>query len=178
MKIGKITVRRSYKLSRIICDVISLAGAAVIVYMTERFINGGQAISGERAALSAIFPVLSLGVLAVYAVLTLKNHAFKRYNITKKNAQDIYDWYAFSVSLIKLPLLLIIFESILTFQEISLGIAVNMLNFRFILYIFLTAIIIRLAIHRVKTLSHEEKSTDVVHVRAAVVDENEEREKK
>ena len=178
MKIGKITVRRSYKPSRIICDVISLAGAAVIVYMTERFINGTQGLSGERAALAAIFPVLALGVLAAYAVLTLKSHAFKRYNITKKNAQDIYDWYAFSVSLIKLPLLLIIFESMLTFQEISLGIAVNLLNFRYILYIFLTAIIIRLAIHRVKTLSHEEKSTDVVHVRAAVVDENEEREKK
>ena len=178
MKIGKITVRRSYKPSRIICDVISLAGAAVIVYMTERFINGTQGLSGERAALAAIFPVLALGVLAAYAVLTLKSHAFKRYKITKKNAQDIYDWYAFSVSLIKLPLLLIIFESMLTFQEISLGIAVNLLNFRFILYIFLTAIIIRLAIHRVKTLSHEEKSTDVVHVRAAVVDENEEREKK
>lgn len=178
MKIGKITVRRSYKPSRIICDVISLAGAAVIVYMTERFINGTQGLSGERAALAAIFPVLALGVLAAYAVLTLKSHAFKRYNITKKNAQDIYDWYAFSVSLIKLPMLLIIFESMLTFQEISLGIAVNLLNFRFILYIFLTAIIIRLAIHRVKTLSHEEKSTDVVHVRAAVVDENEEREKK
>ena len=178
MKIGKITVRRSYKPSRIICDVISLAGAAVIVYMTERFINGTQGLSGERAALAAIFPVLALGVLAAYAVLTLKSHAFKRYNITKKNAQDIYDWYAFSESLIKLPLLLIIFESMLTFQEISLGIAVNLLNFRFILYIFLTAIIIRLAIHRVKTLSHEEKSTDVVHVRAAVVDENEEREKK
>lgn len=178
MKIGKITVRRSYKPSRIICDVISLAGAAVIVYMTERFINGTQGLSGERAALAAIFPVLALGVLAVYSVLVLKSHAFKRYKITKNNAQDIYDWYAFSVSLIKLPLLLIIFESMLTFQEISLGIAVNLLNFRFILYIFLTAIIIRLAIHRVKTLSHEEKSTDVVHVRAAVVDENEEREKK
>lgn len=178
MKICKITVRRSYKPSRIICDVISLAGAAVIFYMTERFINGTQGLSGERAALAAIFPVLALGVLAAYAVLTLKSHAFKRYKITKNNAQDIYDWYAFSVSLIKLPLLLIIFESMLTFQEISLGIAVNLLNFRFILYIFLTAIIIRLAIHRVKTLSHEEKSTDVVHVRAAVVDENEEREKK
>ena len=178
MKIGKITVRRSYKPSRILCDVISLAGAAVIVYMPERLINGTQGLSGERAALAAICPVLALGVVAAYAVLTLKSHAFKRYNITKKNAQDIYDWYAFSVSLIKLPLLLIIFESMLTFQEISLGIAVNLLNIRLILYIFLIVIIIRMAIHRIKTLSHEEKSTDVVHVRAAVVDENEEREKK
>ena len=178
MKIGKITVRRSYKPSRIICDVISLAGAAVIVYITERFINGTQGLTGDRVALSAIFPVLALGVLAVYAVLVLKSHAFKHYKITKKNAQEIYDWYAFSVSLIKLPLLLIIFESMLTFQEISLGIAVNLLNFRLILYIFLIAIIIRMTIHRIKTLSHEEKSTDVVHVRAAVVDENEEREKK
>ena len=178
MKIGKITVRRSYKPSRIICDIISLAGAAVIVYMTERFINGTQGLTGDRVALSAIFPVLALGVLAVYAVLVLKSHAFKKYKITKKNAQVIYDWYAFSVSLIKLPLLLIIFESMLTFQEISLGIAVNLMNIRLILYIFLIAIIIRMAIHRINTLSHEEKSTDVVHVRAAVVDENEEREKK
>ena len=178
MKIGKITVRRAYKPSRIICDVISLAGAAVIVYMTERFINGTQGLTGDRVALSAIFPVLALGVLAVYAVLVLQSHAFKTYKITKKNAQVIYDWYAFSVSLIKLPLLLIIFESMLTFQEISLGIAVNLMNIRLILYIFLIVIIIRMAIHRINTLSHEEKSTDVVHVRAAVVDENEEREKK
>lgn len=178
MKVGKITVRRSYKLSRIICDVISLAGAAVIVYMTERFINGTQGLTGERAVLSAIFPLLALGVMAVYAVLTLKSHAFKRYKVTKKNAQEIYDWYVFSVSLIKLPLLLIIFESMLTFQEISLGIAVNLLNFRLILYIFLIVIIIRMAIHRVKTLSREEKSTDAVHVHATVVEENEEREKK
>ena len=177
MKLGKITVRRSYKPSRIICDIISLAGAAVIVYLPACFINGGEAISGERAALSAIFPALALGVLAAYAVLVLKSHAFKQYKITKKNAQEIYDWYAFSVSLIKLPLLLIIFESMLTFQEISLGIAVNLLNFRLILYIFLIVIIIRMAIHRVKTLSREEKSMDAVHVRAAVVDENEEREK-
>ena len=177
MKLGKITVRRSYKPSRIICDIISLAGAAVIVYMTERFINSGEQICGERAAVSVFFPALALGVLAVYAVLVLKSHAFKRYKITKKNAQEIYDWYAFSVSLIKLPLLLIIFESMLTFQEISLGIAVNLLNFRFILYVFLIAIIIRMAVHRVKTLSHEEKTADVVHVRA-VVEENEEREKK
>lgn len=177
MKLGKITVRRSYKPSRIICDIISLAGAAVIVYMTERFINSGEQIGGERAAVSVIFPALALGVLAVYAVLVLKSHAFKRYKITKKNAQEIYDWYAFSVSLIKLPLLLIIFESMLTFQEISLGIAVNLLNFRFILYVFLIAIIIRMAVHRVKTLSHEEKNADVVHVRA-VVEENDEREKK
>ena len=51
MKIGKITVRRSYKPSRIICDIISLAGAAVIVYMTERFINGTQGLTGDRVAL-------------------------------------------------------------------------------------------------------------------------------
>ena len=64
MKLGKITVRRSYKPSRIICDIISLAGAAVIVYMTERFINGAEVIGSDRAALSAIFPALALGVLA------------------------------------------------------------------------------------------------------------------
>lgn len=172
MTIGKITVRRSYKLSRIICDILSLAGTAVIVYMTLVFINSEELEEG-RAALSLIFPALCIAVLAAYAILTLKNHSFKNYNITKKNAQDIYDWYAFSVSLIKLPALLIIFESMLTYQEISLGISVNLLNFRIILYILLIAIIIRMAVHRIQTLSRKEKNTDAHYVRSVEVDEKE-----
>ncbi len=172
MIIGKITVRRSYKLSRMICDIISLGGTAVIVYMTLVFTNSAGLEEG-RAALSLIFPALCAAVLAAYAVLTLKDHAFKKYNITKKNAQDIYDWYAFSVSLIKLPALLIIFESMLTYQEISLGISVNLLNFRIILYILLIAIIIRMAVHRIQALSQKEKDTDVHYVRSVEVDEKE-----
>lgn len=177
MKLGKITVRRSYKPSRIICDVISLAGTAVILYLTGHFING-ENIVRECIPAALVFPALAIGIIAVYAVLTLKNHPFKKYDITKKNAQEIYDWYAFSVSLVKLPALLIVFESMLTFQEISLGIAVNLLNLRLLLYAVLIAVIIRMAVHRVKTLARKEAASDATRVRAVAVDENDEKEKK
>lgn len=177
MKLGKITVRRSYKPSRIICDVISLAGTAVILYLTEHFING-ENIVRENIPAALVFPALAIAILAVYAVLVLKNHAFRGYEITKKNAQEIYDWYAFSVSLVKLPALLIVFESMLTFQEITLGIAVNLLNLRLLLYAVLIAVIIRMAVHRIKTLAKKEIVSDAARVRAVVVDENDEKEKK
>lgn len=177
MKLGKITVRRSYKPSRIICDVISLAGTAVILYLTEHFING-ENIVRENIPAALVFPALAIAILAVYAVLTLKNHAFRGYEITKNNAQKIYDWYAFSVSLVKLPALLIVFESMLTFQEITLGIAVNLLNLRLLLYAVMIAVIIRMAVHRMKTLAKKDIVSDAARVRAVVVDENDEKEKK
>ena len=177
MKLGKITVCRSYKPSRIICDVISLAETAVILYLTGHFING-ENIVRENISAALVFPALAIGILAVYAVLTLKNHPFKKYDITKKNAQEIYDWYAFSVSLVKLPALLIVFESMLTFQEITLGIAVNLLNLRLLLYAVLIAVIIRMAVHRVKMLARKEAASDATRVRAVAVDENDEKEKK
>lgn len=177
MKLGKIDVRRSYKPSRIICDVISLAGTAVILYLTGHFI-AGEDISREIIPAALIFPALAVGIIAVYVILVLKNHTFKGLEITKKNAQEIYDWYAFSISLVKLPALLIVFESMLTFQQISLGIAVNLLNLRLLLYAVLIAVIIRMAVHRVKSLARKELSSDVTRVRAVAVDENDEKEKK
>lgn len=177
MKLGKIDVRRSYKPSRIICDVISLAGTAVILYLTGHFIVG-EDIAREIIPAALIFPALALGILAVYVILALKNHPLKGLEITKKNAQEIYDWYAFSISLVKLPALLIVFECMLTFQQISLGIAVNLLNLRLILYAVLIAVIIRMAVHRVKSLAQKENNSDVMRVRAVAVDENDEKEKK
>lgn len=177
MKLGKIDVRRSYKPSRIICDVISLAGTAVILYLTGHFIVG-EDISRDIIPAALIFPALALGIIAVYVILVLKNHPFKGLEITKKNAQEIYDWYAFSISLVKLPALLIVFECMLTFQQISLGIAVNLLNLRLILYAVLIAVIIRMAVHRVKSLARKENNSDVTRVRAVAVDENDEKEKK
>lgn len=177
MKLGKITVCRSYKPSRIICDMISLAETAVILYLTGHFING-ENIVRENIPAALVFPALAIGIIAVCAVLTLKNHQFKKYDITKKNAQEIYDWYAFSVSLVKLPALLIVFESMLTFQEITLGIAVNLLNLRLLLYAVLIAVIIRMAVHRVKTLARKEAASDATRVHAVAVDENDEKEKK
>ena len=78
----------------------------------------------------------------------------------------------------KLPALLIVFESMLTFQEITLGIAVNLLNLRLLLYAVIIAVIIRMAVHRIKTLAKKEIVSDAARVRAVVVDENDEKEKK
>ena len=51
-----------------------------------------------------------LGVFAAYIILVLKSHRFKGLNVTKRNAQKVYDMYAMCVSLCKIPALMLISE--------------------------------------------------------------------
>lgn len=179
MKINGFPIRHSYKPARIISDILSIGLAVFIVISTVNFfplykqtINklGSEDWSlvyeyryslTYRQNFAWIFPVLAGAVFVIYLILVLKNHRFEKYRITKNTAQSVYDWYAFAVSLCKLPLLLLIFDyMIIAHQRIMLN-YVSYFSLSAVLYVFVIVIIIRLSIHRIRSIT-EVKHADAV----------------
>ena len=129
MKIGKYPVKHSYKVARIVSDVFSLGLAVFIcsveyMFMTVYSDTLTSYIGEENLAkfteidpslpwkhwLTLIFPAAVLAVFAVYVILTLTSHKLSGLNITKRNAQKVYDMYTLCVSLCKIPALMFINE--------------------------------------------------------------------
>ncbi len=195
MKIGKFPVKRTYKPARIISDALSLVVAYVIVSSTIHFFPTYKATVNEilkeawlagdmrlfykyeeslayRQYSAWIFPALVLAVFAAYLILTLKSHRLAKYNITKQNAQSVYDWYAFAVSLCKLPILLALLDAMyITHQRLMFN-YVSVFSVQMILYVVLVVIIIRLSVHRIKALTKPApKKAESGGVKAKIVDE-------
>ena len=193
MKIGKYPVKHSYKLARIISDVLSLAIAYLILNATLNFFKqyklainkiGNENLSivykygyslAYRQYFAWIFPGLILGVFAAYLILVLKSHKFAKYNVTKQNAQAVYDWYAFAVSLCKLPLFLGIFDMMYIFHQRMMFNKVSLFSIQIILDVFIILIIVRLSVHRIRWLTRTEKPTKAESggVKAKIVDDEE-----
>lgn len=196
MKIGKFPVKHTYKPARIISDALSLVVAYVIVSSTLHFfptykatvneVLTGAWLAGDmrlfykygeaiayRQYFAWIFPALVLVLFAAYLILTLKSRAFAKYNITKQNAQAVYDWYAFAVSLCKLPILLALLDAMyITHQRLMFN-YVSVFSVQMILYVVLTVIIIRLSVHRIKALTKPApKKAESGGVKAKIVDDN------
>ena len=195
MKIGKYPVKHSYKLARIISDVLSLAIAYLILNATLNFFtqykiainkigNENMMIVYEygyslayRQYFAWIFPGLVLTVFAVYLILTLKSHKFAKYNVTKQSAQAVYDWYAFAVSLCKLPLLLGIFDMMYIFHQRMMFNKVSLFSMQLILDVFIIIILVRLSVHRIRWLTRTEtpeKTTESGGVKAKIADKPDE----
>lgn len=195
MKIGKFPVKRTYKPARIISDALSLIPAYVIVSSTIHFFPTYKATVNEilneawlagdmrlfykyeeslayRQYSAWIFPALVLAVFAAYLILTLKSHKLAKYNITKQNAQAVYNWYAFAVSLCKLPILLALLDAMyITHQRLMFN-YVSVFSVQMILYVVLVVIIIRLSVHRIKALTKPApKKAESGGVKAKIVDE-------
>lgn len=180
MKIGKYPVKWRFKPARIISDAISLVAAVLIFVLTVNFfpryraavIAAGQKdLYGTllkygntltyRQYFAWIFPALTVIVFAVYVILTLKSHEFRKYKVTKRNAQEVYDWYAFAVSLCKIPLLMAIFEVMYVYQRRMLFESVSAFSYQIILDFVIFAIIIRFGIHRIRKITEvQEPDTD------------------
>lgn len=175
MKIGKYPVKHSYKLARIISDILSLAIAYLILNTTLMFFpqykkainligNENLDIVREygyslayRQYFAWIFPALVLVIFAAYLILVLKNHKFAKYNVTKQSAQPVYDWYAFAVSLCKIPLLMGVFDVMVIFHQRMMFNEVSLFSVQVVLDAIIIAIIIRLSVHRISALTKTEK---------------------
>lgn len=181
MKIGKYPVKHSYKIARLVADVLSLGLAVMIVSATVMFMQQYQAyidqfmlLTDEAVAtlkennpnyewkqwLSMIFPALTLAVFVVYIVLTCKSHKFSRWNVTKLTAQKCYDAYAFCVSLCKLPVLIILINLMCVAHDKLLPVPIygySWFGFDTILpialYGILLAIVIRWTMHRMTNIT-------------------------
>lgn len=198
MKIGKYPVRHTYKPARIICDALSLVMAYITVSSTlhffplyketisavlnedlkmgdlKRLYKYGESLAYRQYA-AWIFPALVLVIIAVYLILTLKSHKFERYPITKRNAQAVYDWYAFAVSLCKIPAQLFIIEVMyITHQRLMFN-NVSVFSVQMIIYVFVVLIIIRLSVHRISAITKPAaKKQESGGVKAKIVENDEE----
>lgn len=196
MKIGKFPVKPRFKPARIISDAISLAAVAFIFVLTVNFFpqytaaviaEGQRDLYGTllkygetltyRHYFAWIFPALAVIVLAIYAILTLKSHEFRKYKVTKKNAQAVYDWYAFAVSLCKIPLLMAIFEVMYVYQRVMLFESVGAFSYQIVLYLVVLAIIIRFSVHKIRKITEVEETdteSDDCPIKVRIVDDDNE----
>lgn len=183
MKIGSFKVNYSFRPARMICDIISLLMAAFSVFSAASFTSLHPEIKLEMVRVDLItlwtFPALCVITLAVYVILTLKSRRFAKYAITRENAQSVFDWYAFAVSLCKLPVLISVIEAMFIFQERLLGFEKSFFSITFILCALVFIIIIRLSKHRITSLTKtQKKNGGAVFVKSSVDDKNDnEREK-
>ncbi len=189
MKIAKYPVKYKYRIARLVSDVFSLGLAVLIVSVTTYFLQSYEdmlkrigtdnvEILTERYNsglewqrwLALIFPALVLALFAAYIILTLKSHPFKRYNVTKMNAQECWNVYALCASLCKIPVLMGIFDVMYIFHQNMLGVNESPFSLQLILDAIIIAIIIRLGMHRISSITEpvaetEKKSEDTVKVR-------------
>ena len=193
MKIGNYSVKHSYKPARIISDVLSLGITVLIFFSTLNFFPLYKARINEigevnlaivaeyrysltyRQYFAWIYPALAVIIFGVYLILILKNHRFAKYDITAANAQSVYDWYAFAVSLCKIPLLLAVLDMMYVFHQRMMFIEVRLFGFQYILYALLIVIVVRLSVHRIKGLTQKEKKSnkaDDVDVKAKLADDD------
>ena len=177
-KINNIEIKRTYRPTRIVCDVVSLAMLVVIIINTLDLMKFSKIAAGI-GILPLLFPLAGFGMCAVYILLTFRSLKFGKYKITKQNAQSVYDWWAFSLSLIKVPLLFALFDG----EYMYLGWAESgKMSFSFLIfaYLLIALIIIRLMSHRFKALTAVKKSSnneDTVKVKAKLADDKQEKNK-
>lgn len=193
MKIGKYPVKHTYRVPRIIADVLSLGLVVLIVSATLTFFGSYEEFysmfdtSNQTAMetllqndpnyewkqwLALIFPALALAVLAVYIVLVLKSHKLSRFDVNKRNAQRCYDAYAFGASLCKIPALMIVFDMMCIAQDKLLMSMYGLSWFSWLtlLCVLLIAIIVRYTMHRLAGITAKPAAakSDAVQVKAVI----------
>lgn len=175
MKIGKYPVKFKYKVARLVSDVFSLGLAVLIVSVTKYFLQTYEYMLQRMGAdnvetiteqynsglewqrwLALIFPALVLALFAAYIVLTLKSHPFRRYNVTKLTAQECWNVYALCASLCKIPVLMGIFDVMYIFHQNMLGGHESPFSIQLVLDAIIIAIIIRLGMHRINSITEPE----------------------
>ena len=178
-KINDIEIKRTYRPTRIVCDIVSLAMLVVIVVNTLDLMRFSTFAAGI-GILPWLFPLAGFGMCAAYVFLTFKSLKFGKYKITKQNAQSVYEWWAFSLSLVKVPLLFALFEG----EYMYLSWAEHgKTSFSFLIfaYLLLALIIIRLMSHRFKALTAEKKTAkdnSTVKVKARLAEDNNDKQEK
>lgn len=175
MKIGNCEIKRTYRPARIICDVVSFAALMVVIAIAVNLFAEIRFFLGDLVRASILlFPAVGVGLCAAYVILTFRSLGFKRYKITKQNAQDVYDWWAFSLALVKIPLLLALLEGEFMFRSWAYT-GERSFSIWIVLYVLLAFIIIRLAAHRIKALTAVKKvenDNSAVKVKVRVDDDN------
>lgn len=204
MKIGKYPVKHTYKVPRIIADVLSLGFVVLIVSATFSFFRSyedfysmfdtNNPVAMEtlikndpnyewKQHLAWIFPALAIAVMIAYIVLVLKNHKLSSFDVNKRNAQRCYDAYAFGASLCKIPALMIVFDMMCVAHDKLLNsmFGLSWFSWLTLLCVVLIMIIVRYTMHRLVSITAKPQAvkSDAVQVKAVIAkkDDNDSAEK-
>ena len=173
-KIGGVEIKHTYRPTRIVCDAVTVALLAVLIKITLDLMKYSNIVEGV-GKLPWLFPLAGFGMCAAYVFLTFKSLNFKRYKITPENAQPVYDWWAFSLSLVKVPLLFAMSEAEYMYLVWVSDIRNSSFSVWILVYLLLALIILRLSAHRIKSLTavkKVEKDENAVRVKAKIADDN------
>ena len=119
--------------------------------------------------LTLIFPAAVLAVFAVYIVLVLKSHRLKGFNVTKRNAQKLYDMYALCASLCKIPALMFISEMMMITHNNMLMADEGWFTLQLVLDLLIIAILICLFRHLMQKMTEPEVHEESTAVRMTAV---------
>ena len=187
MKIGNFEVIYTHKPAKVISDFIALGITLFQFLSAGNFTVKHPEIKQEMARMDFImlwcFPVVCVITLAVCLVLTFKSPRFEKYNITEDNAQSVFDWYVFAVSLCRLPIMFSLTDAELIVQErLITGGNKSLFSFTYILCALVLVIIIRFSMHRITSLTktNNTEKNGRLFIKSEAVDDNkeDEREKK
>ena len=177
MKIGKYPVKHSYKIPRIIADVFSVGLAVFICSVEIMFMTvyndtlktyiGGEALEKLMQADS------SLGwkhwLTLIFPAAVLKSHRLKGFNVTKRNAQKLYDMYALCASLCKIPALMFISEMMMITHNNMLMADEGWFTLQLVLDLLIIAILICLFRHLMQKMTEPEVHEESTAVRMTAV---------
>jgi len=124
---------------------------------------------GWKHWLTLIFPAAVLAVFAVYIVLVLKSHRLKGFNVTKRNAQKLYDMYALCASLCKIPALMFISEMMMITHNNMLMADEGWFTLQLVLDLLIIAILICLFRHLMQKMTEPEVHEESTAVRMTAV---------
>ncbi|MDE7230992.1 MAG: hypothetical protein K2N56_10980 [Oscillospiraceae bacterium] len=179
MKIANIEVKRRFRPARIVCDAFSLVMTVVVVVIAaQHFSQVFRILTGLGFLVVLLPPSCAVAICVAYLKLTLKDRKFKRYKITTENAQSVYDQWAFSLSLAKIPLLVAVFNVEFAFKDLTNVEPINLLSVPNILDVLLAVIIIRLMTHRIRALTAVKKARkddSAIKIKAKIADDDKEK---
>ena len=176
-QIGGIEIKRTYRPSRIICDVITLVMIIMITKLGIDLAHYTAKFLGVMGLLVPLaFPAVGIVLCVVYVSLSFRGMKFGRLKIPKQNAQKIYDWWTFSMALIKIPLIMALFEGIYIFREWAALGESSISIIPLILYVLIAAVVTWFAVRRTGRLCEVKKPVkddSAVKVKVKVADDEE-----
>lgn len=178
-QIGGVEIKRTYRPMRIICDVISLVLLIIIVKIGLDLTFTAKFLGWTGLIVPLMFPAVAIALCVMYVKLSFRSMKFGRFKIIKQNAQKIYDWWTFTLSLVKIPLMIALFNSELIYRDwAGTGESVE-INIPVIVDVLFAAVIIWFSIRRMKKLCEVKKETQktdsAVKVKVKIADDEDKR---
>lgn len=179
-QIGGVEIKRTYRPARIICDVITFVLLIIIGKIGLDLTFTAKFLGWTGLLVPLAFPAAGIALCVAYIKLSFRGMRFGRLKITNQNAQKIYEWWTFSMSLVKIPLMLALFNGEFIYRDwAGTGQPIG-INIPIIIDVLFAALIVWFSIRRMKALCEVKKpvkNDSAVKVKVKIADDNNDKNK-